>query len=419
MHKFNRADKTLLVAACLFLVALPIRIKYPGIFTEAFLFCIEAALVGGIADWFAVSALFRKPLGIPWHTAILPKRRQAFTEATIRLVQRQFFAKKIVFQRVKSLNASEKVICWLDNDTRKQLFTEKVTSMLLTKIAQIDSTVIAEKLSVYLNENVIKTLDMKKWCAEYLETDKWKTALVKNLAIFIKGRISGETGVEDIKKLLEHFESEKIKQGASSLLMSLGGFFDVINNEECALLIQKKLLILTDQLFDSQSQVHKDMAAIVDKAIKETIAENNWQELIDLLQKKLLDSGMLKKIILGYLSSIKKQCDNSAQDSELRQVLKNFIAVEIEDCFSIMRNNKEIYKLIETLINDILRRSALQAQSMVGDIVRRALNNMSDEQLNTIVHSKINTDLIWIRMNGSIVGGGIGILLFIFMRVIR
>ena len=78
---WNKADKTLLAAAAIFCFALCLNIQYKdNVYAKGFLFCAEAALVGGIADWFAVTALFEKPLGFPWHTAILPRRRQSFIE---------------------------------------------------------------------------------------------------------------------------------------------------------------------------------------------------------------------------------------------------------------------------------------------------------------------------------------------------
>lgn len=69
---WNKADKTLLLALLVFFIALWVHLMQPSnVFADGFLFCAEAALVGGIADWFAVTALFRKPLGFPYHTAIL------------------------------------------------------------------------------------------------------------------------------------------------------------------------------------------------------------------------------------------------------------------------------------------------------------------------------------------------------------
>ena len=65
---WNKADRVLFLAFLVFLLALFVHLQLPhSVFASGFLFCAEAALVGGIADWFAVTALFRKPLGFPYH----------------------------------------------------------------------------------------------------------------------------------------------------------------------------------------------------------------------------------------------------------------------------------------------------------------------------------------------------------------
>lgn len=70
---WNKADRVLFFAFIVFLCALFLHLQMKtSVVVSGFLFCAEAALVGGIADWFAVTALFKKPLGFPYHTAILP-----------------------------------------------------------------------------------------------------------------------------------------------------------------------------------------------------------------------------------------------------------------------------------------------------------------------------------------------------------
>ena len=92
---WNKADKTLLFVLVVFLFCLCLHLSYPAsLMADGMLFCAEAALVGGLADWFAVTALFEKPLGFPYHTAILPRRRREFTQATGRMLKKEFFSKR-------------------------------------------------------------------------------------------------------------------------------------------------------------------------------------------------------------------------------------------------------------------------------------------------------------------------------------
>src|SRR5688572_753423 len=64
----------------------------------------EAALVGGLADWFAVTALFRRPLGLPIpHTAIIPRNKDRIGEGLGRFIERNFLAPELVARKLASL----------------------------------------------------------------------------------------------------------------------------------------------------------------------------------------------------------------------------------------------------------------------------------------------------------------------------
>ena len=79
MNYKNMANKILALVFCLFLLAIWLRVTYRHIpAVEMFYTAMEGALVGGIADWFAITAIFTKPLGFPWHTALLPRHRGLF-----------------------------------------------------------------------------------------------------------------------------------------------------------------------------------------------------------------------------------------------------------------------------------------------------------------------------------------------------
>lgn len=120
---WNKADRVLFLAFLVFLLALFVHLQLPhSVFASGFLFCAEAALVGGIADWFAVTALFRKPLGFPYHTAILPRRRQSFIKASVTMVQKEFFSRRKVFRHLERLHLMPMLMKWLgEPDTRAKV----------------------------------------------------------------------------------------------------------------------------------------------------------------------------------------------------------------------------------------------------------------------------------------------------------
>src|SRR5258706_4337006 len=74
----------------------------------------EASMVGGLADWFAVTALFRRPLGLPIpHTAIIPERKDQFGETLGEFIQDSFLTPDSIVARVTAARISERLAAWL------------------------------------------------------------------------------------------------------------------------------------------------------------------------------------------------------------------------------------------------------------------------------------------------------------------
>ena len=66
---------------------------------------------------------------------------------------------------------------------------------------------------------------------------------------------------------------------------------------------------------------------------------------------------------------------------------------------------------------DVLHRTALKGEDVILELARKFLEGLSDKQLNELVYNKVETDMIWIRLNGSIVGGIIGAVAFWILKL--
>ena len=111
--KMKRVATLMLVGvAALFVVTRWLESRYPWLgFVRAF---AEAAMVGGIADWFAVTALFRHPLGIPIpHTAIVASRKDRIGTALGHFVQRNFLTRDVVAGKIAAMKLGDRAAQWL------------------------------------------------------------------------------------------------------------------------------------------------------------------------------------------------------------------------------------------------------------------------------------------------------------------
>src|SRR5439155_10635097 len=108
----RRATSLLVLATVVYAVARVFEPRYSWLgFIRA---TAEAAMVGGLADWFAVTALFRHPLGIPIpHTAIVPSRKDRVGKAIAGFVQRNFLTREVIAGRLQTLHIGERLAAWI------------------------------------------------------------------------------------------------------------------------------------------------------------------------------------------------------------------------------------------------------------------------------------------------------------------
>jgi uncharacterized membrane-anchored protein YjiN (DUF445 family) len=132
LRKMKRlATGMLLVATAIFIVARLLEPRYPWL---AFLRATaEAAMIGGLADWFAVTALFRHPLGIPIpHTAIVPARKDQVGRSLGNFVQRNFVSREVIAYRLREWRVAEHLAKWLAEPENSQRIARAAARGLAT-----------------------------------------------------------------------------------------------------------------------------------------------------------------------------------------------------------------------------------------------------------------------------------------------
>jgi uncharacterized membrane-anchored protein YjiN (DUF445 family) len=108
----------------------------------------EAAMVGAIADWFAVTALFRHPLGLPIpHTAIIPTRKDALARSLQEFVTDNFLSEPVIRQRVADAGVSKRLGEWLENRAHSERVVHEATVLIkagLNRLGDDDMAVLIE-----------------------------------------------------------------------------------------------------------------------------------------------------------------------------------------------------------------------------------------------------------------------------------
>lgn len=152
------ATALLVVAAALFFATR--FVPEPGFWILLLRAGTEAAVVGGLADWFAVTALFRHPLGLPIpHTAILPRSKDRLGEGLGDFVERNFLAPDIIAARLRSFEPSRRFAAWLATPENAALAAEQIGGALPYVIGSLGDPAVREFVARSFREQ-LRELDL-------------------------------------------------------------------------------------------------------------------------------------------------------------------------------------------------------------------------------------------------------------------
>src|ERR1700675_2245897 len=140
----------------------------------------EAALVGGLADWFAVTALFRHPLGLPIpHTAIIPARRQKIVEGIVSMIEDEWLSPEVIGARLDRFAPSTLVVDWLRDRTHVQRLGEPLRDLLRALARMLTEPEVAEFVDRTIQDQLRELpIDASagRWLARVAESDSAGTA---------------------------------------------------------------------------------------------------------------------------------------------------------------------------------------------------------------------------------------------------
>src|ERR1700758_3920771 len=135
----NRLIATVLLGAMAALFISTTLAPQPGFWMLLVRATAEAALVGGLADWFAVTALFRQPLGLPIpHSAILPRNKDRIGEGLAIFIERNFLSPDILRAKLRSIDPGRLVAEWLSMAANTDAVARRLVRTLPHIINAID-----------------------------------------------------------------------------------------------------------------------------------------------------------------------------------------------------------------------------------------------------------------------------------------
>ncbi len=379
------ANLSLLVASTGFVATMPFQAKIIQILSGGF----EAALVGGLADWFAVTAMFRHPLNIPIpHTALLPKNRSKITEGILSTLNNQWLSKESLIEKVYEQQWIKEGVDSFENMLNEDESREKI----ITSIQQFGTSIQKESIEKIIQDSLHTTLNSissEKILSNVIDKifqNEWDEKTYE----FLIDKIEDYVKMPHIKELI----GREIIQFIERKFFMIKAFLPMIGEEKIIEFIHSGLLDLLIELKNPTSDRRKTILSFVRiEAEKNKTNENvirqldEWknsgatyatQELTNWIQNKLADRTFILNALIHLLDFIKKSGWVNKIELSFKKIL---------------------YQLIE------------KYHYKIGELVRMNIEKLSTEEITDLLENKIGKDITWIRVNGAVCGFLIGIIL--------
>ncbi|MBR0260588.1 MAG: DUF445 domain-containing protein [Selenomonadaceae bacterium] len=415
-----------------------------GLLNHGFL----AATIGGMADWFGVTALFRKPLGIGFHTEILRRNRGRIMDAIVEFVGTDLLNTKNIMETVHDENTAQLLIDYFEQNKGRAKTKTLVREILGELFNGLDTQKISKDIAPIL-ENEIKNLDAEKLfdaVIKVVTNDKHSRKIL--ITLFDTGHKilrSPHMQEEILKKITELRTAYEGDSAGRALVLSSMDLTDEkilkILNETVEKKISdaEKVLNTTGALVDSETAIAADeMIKMFGGFVKSAAGNLNTKKFLNDLLKLFLQKFDTANFIKTWLDvNVKGETDPKVLEKLRRQQAanpKSTLIVEVERKPVIWKEavdyivdakidefikDDKLQKNFDKLIKDFIENLLEEYRGQIPQMIRERLDKFSDDELTEFVEGHVADDLQMIRINGSICGGLVGMFLFIVSQIIE
>ncbi len=351
----------------------------------------EAAMVGGIADWFAVTALFRHPLGLPIpHTRLIPRNQARIADGVATYIDREFLQHDVLVTRLRRFDIAERLSRLLDSEETRKKLIDGLMRFLPRVLDERANPGVLEAVATAIRSGLANG-DIRPTVAR----------LVRHAIEHPDfGRLLDDVLDKAIEWLEENREEIRERVGARSYWF-VPRFVDRKIADKTVGGLNELLEALEDR--DSSERAELDRWL---KTLPASIAEpGGGFELLPEVIRKILDHEETSRIVAGALTTIKNTMLTDLQDpnSKIRAAFDT-VAKSLADQLDSLALRRDINMAVEAFFAENVPAWRDEVRSFIVEILGR----QQPEEFARRIELQVGKDLQFIRINGTIFGALVG-----------
>ncbi|PEC83225.1 DUF445 domain-containing protein [Bacillus cereus] len=369
----------------------------------------EAGLVGGLADWFAVTALFRHPMGIPIpHTALLPKNRKRVTKGLINTLENEWLTKESITNKVKEMQLAQMVLQIAEREMQSDAVKKGIVTIAEKAIVTIDTeklaVVIEKELKTYLH--TINTSNILQVLVDQLVVQEYDEKTLDYILVKVKDWTAQDEARYQLGSLgMKAMENIKVD---GFLQFTLKSFMNIVDEDKIGGILQKFIISNINSLQDADNSTRQLILAKIRQEII-NVKENEalLQELENWKEKWIANWNATDKI-KEMLEQVQQKAVSFVNNEEFAD---KYVITFLQTQMNKIKDDEMTVQKIEDWLQKQVVSLVEKNHSKIGKLVQENLDKLDDKTLIEMIENNVGKDLQWIRVNGAVCGFMIGLVL--------
>lgn len=396
------ATGLLVLMVLVFLAARVWEPAYPALaWVRAF---AEAGMIGALADWFAVTALFRHPLGLPIpHTAIVPRNKDRIGRNLGEFVERNFLAPDVVREKIADVDFIEALAGWIGEADRPRKLAERVGERLPGLLAQLESGEVRRYLQSSVNQWLAE-IDLARVAGELLG------------AVTAAGRHHRlvDQLITELERLLAEYEPSiraQVRDKTAWYWRSAG--LDLAVSDRIIAAAEE---VIAEMARDPEHPWRQKLDVALAELAEDLKRSEDYRRQLAAFREELVANAALQQQLAGawdaVLAALRADLaqPGSLIVSQLEHGIAEFAASMQRDAATRARLNRWLRGVIVRLVAS--RRHAL------GRLISGTVERWDARTFTERIESYVGDDLQYVRINGTLIGGLVGLVIHAASRAL-
>ncbi len=365
-------------------------------FVQAF---AEAAMIGALADWFAVVALFRRPLGLPIpHTGIISRNKSRIGRSIGLFVQKNFLTQEVLED--EAVNISGAVGRFLQSKANRSRVLSRVR-LLLPRIVSV------------LNDE-----DVKDFLSKEIELAVQKMDAPKIVAKTLRGLTSNQLHESILDEVLLQLQMgfRANQLWFRQQLREASPWFipEFVDSKIYDAIVAKAETTLSQALANKDHEFRRRLVRSVFSCVVRLETSEELQHKLQMGKQALLDSDVFRQYVAALRNSMLQTLERDVASQE--SVIISAVERVLEDLMETLSSSPQFQRKCNRIVRNILSALVGQDSSLVADLISRTVDGWDVQTFSKKLEEQVGADLQFIRINGTLVGGTAGVALYTVAR---